>query len=239
MTPNFTVTLGLRWEYYGVATEADNRTTVFDLNQFHGVCLGSGSTNGPYPTPINTPPCPTNPALYNPNYKNFDPRVAISWAPSVWHGKTVFRAGFGIYHGAAQNDDLNAGLESDRFTLSASFDPSSAGTPLLPAYQQEIPDLSSLTNQVTRAGQHPRSLQRQGRRDLYVETWGLTVDHELPANFLMSLQYLGSRGVRLFSRGAVNLCLTKPDSDGNCDRPLDQFYPDPNNPGGTLDPSAR
>ena len=236
MTPNFTVTLGLRWEYYGVATEADNRTTVFDLNQFHGVCLGSGSTNGPYPTPINTPPCPTNPALYNPNYKNFDPRVAISWAPSVWQGKTVFRAGFGIYHGAAQNDDLNAGLESDRFTLSASFDPSSAGTPLLPAYQQEIPDLSSLTNQVTRAGQHPRGLQRQGRRDLYVETWGLTVDHELPANFLMSLQYLGSRGVRLFSRGAVNLCLTKPDSDGNCDRPLDQFYPDPNNPGGTLDP---
>lgn len=170
VTPNFTVTLGLRWEYYGVATEADNRTTVFDLNQFHGVCLGSGSTNGPYPTPINTPPCPTNPALYNPNYKNFDPRVAMSWAPSVWHGKTVFRVGFGIYHGAAQNDDLNAGLESDRFTLSASFDPSSAGTPLLPAYQQEIPDLSSLTNQVTRAGQHPRSLQRQGRRDLTSHT---------------------------------------------------------------------
>jgi outer membrane receptor protein involved in Fe transport len=138
VTPNFTVTLGLRWEYYGVATEADNRNTVFDLNQFHGVCLGSGSTNGPYPTPINTPPCPTNPALYNPNYKNFDPRVAISWAPSVWHGKTVFRAGFGIYHGAAQNDDLNAGLESDRFTLSASFDPSSTGTPLLPAISRKF-----------------------------------------------------------------------------------------------------
>ncbi len=43
--------------------------------------------------------------------------------------------------------------------------------------------------------QQPRALQRQGRRDLYVETWGLTVDHELPANFLLSVQYLGSRGV--------------------------------------------
>lgn len=236
VTPNFTLTLGLRWEHYGVASEADNRTTVFDLNEFHGVCLGSGSTNGPYPTPINTAPCPKNPALYNPNYKNVDPRVALSWAPTMFQGKTVIRAGFGIYHGAAQNDDLNAGLESDRFTLSANFDPAGPGTPLLPAYQQEIPDLSSLANQVTRAGQHPRGLQREGRRDLYVETWGLTVDHELPANFLMSLQYLGSRGVRLFSRGALNLCLTKPDSNGNCVRPLDQFYPDPNNPGGTLDP---
>ena len=236
ITPNLTVNLGLRWEYYGVAHEADDRTTVFDLNQFHGVCLGSGSTNGPYPTPINTPACPKNPALYNSNYKNFDPRVSVAWAPSALSGKTVVRAGFGIYHGAAQNDDLNAGLESDRFTLSANFDPSGPGTPLVPAYQQEIPDLSSLANEVTRAGQHPRGLQRQGRRDLYVETWGLTIDHELPANFLASAQYLGSRGVRLFSRGAVNLCITKPDSDGNCVRPLDQFYPDPSNPGGTLDP---
>ena len=116
-TPTLTLTAGLRWEYYGVAHEATNRTTVFDLNQFHGVCLGSGSFNT-YPVPpgsgpINTPPCPANPALYNPDYKNFDPRIALAWAPSAFHGKTVFRAGFGIYHGAAQNDDLNAGLESD------------------------------------------------------------------------------------------------------------------------------
>ena len=45
VTPTLTLTAGLRWEYYGVAHEATNRTTVFDLNQFHGVCLGSGSFN--------------------------------------------------------------------------------------------------------------------------------------------------------------------------------------------------
>jgi hypothetical protein len=230
VTPNLTLNLGLRWEYYGVANEADNSTTVFDLNEFHGVCLGSGSTNGPYPTPIDTPPCPKNPALYNPNHKNFDPRVSLAWAPSTLHGKTVIRGGFGIYHGAAQNDDLNAGLESDRFTLSANFDTGGPGTPLLPQYQQEIPDLTPIQNSVVRAGQHPRGLQRHGRRDLYAENWGLTVEQELPSNFVTSAAYLGSRGVRLFSRGALNLCITKPDSNGNCTRPLDQFYPDPNNP---------
>ena len=233
ITPNLTLNLGLRWEYYGVANEADNATTVFDLNQFHGVCLGSGSTNGPFPAPINTPECPKNPALYNPDYKNFDPRIGVAWAPSALRGKTVIRAGFGIYHGAAQNDDLNAGLESDRFTAFVNLDPSGPGTPLLPAYQQTVPDLGGLGSDVTNL-QQPRALQRQGRRDLYVETWGLTIDHELPANFLASAQYLGSRGVRLFSRGGVNFCITKPDVNGNCTRTLDQFYPG-GDPYGSVD----
>ena len=232
VTPTLTLSAGLRWEYYGVATEATNRTTVFDLNQFHGVCLGSGSFNvPPNPGPINTPPCPTNPALYNPNYKNFDPRLALAWAPSALHGKTVFRAGFGIYHGAAQNDDLNAGLESDTFRIKTT-----TAVTLDPAFEQTTPDLSSLSG-LDKAGSHPRALQRQGRRDLYAETWGLTIEHTLPANFVLSAQYLGSRGLRLFSRGAVNLCtspVTFNPADGDCVRTLDQYYP-AGNPFGSVD----
>jgi Carboxypeptidase regulatory-like domain len=224
MTPTFTVTAGLRWEYYGVAHEATNRTTVFDFNQFHGACLGSGSFNTPFIAPINTPPCPKNPALYNPDYKNFDPRLSLAWAPAALHGKTVIRAGFGIYHGAAQNDDLNAGLESDTYRVKVN-----QATIVQPAYAQEIPDLSG----VPATPAHPRALQREGRRDLYAEEWGLTVEHQLPAGFLFSTSYLGSHGVRLFSRGAVNLCsipVTFNPITGDCVRPLDQYFPDPNNP---------
>jgi Carboxypeptidase regulatory-like domain/TonB dependent receptor len=228
-TPTLTLTAGVRWDYYGVATEATNRTTVFDLNQFHGVCLGSGSFSTlpvpPSAGPINTAPCPKNPDLYNPSYKNLDPRIALAWAPTKFHGKTVFRSGFGIYHGAAQNDDLNAGLESDTFRVRVNN-----STALDPAFEQTVPDLSGVG---TKAASHPRALQRQGRRDLYVEEWGLTVEQELPAAFTFSLQYLGSRGVHLFSRGGVNLCtspVTFNSNDGDCARPLDQYYPDPNNP---------
>ena len=230
VTPTLTLTAGVRWDYYGVAHEATNRTTVFDLYQFHGVCLGSGSFNTlpvpPTSGPINTPPCPKNPALYNPNYKNFDPRVALAWAPSALHGKTVFRGGFGIYHGAAQNDDLNAGLESDTFRVQ--YNQTIA---LNPAFEQTTPDFSSLTAQ--KQANHPRDLWREGRRDLYAEEWGLTVEHEFPSNFLASAQYLGSRGVHLFSRGGVNLCSTPVTinaAGSDCVRYLDQFYPDPNNP---------
>jgi len=240
VTPTFTLTAGLRWEYYGIANEATNRTTVFDLYQFHGVCLGSGSFNvAPSPGPINTAPCPKNPALYNPNYKNFDPRIALAWAPSAFHGKTVFRAGFGIYHGAAQNDDLNAGLESDTFRVTVNPVPPATAFTLNPAYEQTQPNLSGLAG-VQKAAQHPRALQRQGRRDLYAEEWGLTIEHELPAHFLFSSQYLGSHGVRLFSRGAVNLCNTPVTINfGNqygadCFRPLDAYYP-AGNPFGSVD----
>ena len=231
VTPTFTVNAGLRWEYYGVAHEATNRTTVFDLDQFHGVCLGSGSFNvAPSPGPINTPPCPTNPSLYNPDYKNFDPRVSLAWAPSMLHGKTVVRAGFGIYHGAAQNDDLNAGLESDTFRVTVN-----QTLPLLSAYAQAFPDLTGLGG--TKAASHPRALQREGRRDLYAEEWGLTIDQQLPVGFLLSTAYLGSHGVRLFSRGGVDLCtepLTFNPADGDCFRTLDPYYP-AGNPFGSVD----
>ncbi len=239
VTPTFTASLGIRWDYYGVISEADTRTTVFDLNQFHGVCFGSGSTwrnalPSPIPTPINTSPCPTNPALYNLSYVNFDPRISLAWAPSMFHGKTVIRSGFGIYHGAAQNDDENAGLESDRFTAFL-HDTVGNGTPLLAAYQQTTPDLSGLASSgQLGAVQQPRAIQRHGRHDLYVETWGLTIDRELPANLLASAQYIGSHGVRLFSRGGVNFCITKPAADGSCTRALDQYYPG-GDPYGSVD----
>jgi hypothetical protein len=229
-TPTLTLTAGLRWDYYGVAHEATNRTTVFDVNQFHGVCLGTGSFNvAPSPGPINTAPCPANPALYNASYVNFDPRLALAWAPGALNGKTVFRTGFGIYHGAAQNDDLNAGLESDTTRVLIN------GVNVQSQFEQQDPTFVGLGN--PKQANHPRALQRQGRRDLYVESWTFAVEHQLPANFLASAQYLGSRGVRLFSRGAVNLC-TEPVTfnplDTDCVRSLDAYYPG-GNPFGSVD----
>jgi hypothetical protein len=242
VTPNLTLTAGVRYDYYGQAHEATNRTTVFDLNVFHGVCLGTGSFNvAPSPGPINTPPCPANPSLYNPSYVNFDPRFALAWAPNALHGKTVLRAGFGIYHGAAQNDDLNAGLESDTFRILVNnFNPPpSCPTPcpnLESQFEQQDPTFSGLGT-ASKQANHPRALQREGRRDLYVETWGMTIEHQLPASFTASAQYLGSHGVHLFSRGAVNLCtepVTFNPADGDCLRTLDPYYP-AGNPFGSVD----
>jgi hypothetical protein len=213
--PNLTLNIGLRWEYYSVEKEADNNATVFDMQN----CVTNfDPTNGPGF-------CPKGSPLYFPNYRNWDPRVSIAWAPKALHEKTVVRAGFGIYHGASQNDDLNAALESNntRFNF-ASTD--LTGTQVLafgPGYLQNPPDFAAnggpSYSPITRT---PRALFRK-RRDLYVEQWGLSIDQQLPGQFLFSASYLGTHGVLLFKRNYENTCdFTQFQVDGTCIRPLDQ-----------------
>src|SRR5262245_14607149 len=79
-THNFTLNLGLRYEYYSVTHEILNRSAIVDIQGCGGRC------------PIGTP-------YYDPNTKNFGRRTGLEWAPSVFHGKTVIRTGYGIYYG--------------------------------------------------------------------------------------------------------------------------------------------
>ncbi|HBY60620.1 MAG TPA: TonB-dependent receptor [Solibacterales bacterium] len=96
--PNLTLNLGLRYEFYGVNSEVNNRYRVFDFNECRGFC------------PAGTP-------WYAPDRNNFDPRVGISWA--LFGGKTVIRTGAGIYHGPGQIDDQNSAIDNvaESFTL--------------------------------------------------------------------------------------------------------------------------
>jgi hypothetical protein len=221
LAPNLTLNMGLRWEYYGVPSEAHNSTTVFDLQNFQGSCYGSGSASRAiFSEPAN---CPNNPSITTPNYRNWNPRIGVAWAPSALKGKTVVRAGFGIYSGASQNDDENAALESDniRQMLSSGVGGAPPQLQFGPGYLANPPDFGA-TSTLQLA---PRALFRH-RRDLYAEDWGLTIEHELPANMLFRASYLGTQGVRLFARNYENLCdqtLYQSSGGANCTRPLDPF----------------
>ena len=213
VTPAFTLNAGLRWEYYAPITEAHGRVKIFDLLACHGFCS------------------PTS-ALEYPNYKNFDPRLSLAWAPGRLKGKTVVRSGFGIYHGSAQNDDRNAALESDRTEiklLAGQNGVSATGLNFGPGYLQKPPNFN-LPPGSGQPGLIARALIRH-HPDLYVETWGLSVQQALPQSFLFTLSYLGTHGVHLFARNFENLCDPAQLHPGNgtigpCVRPLDSF-PDP------------
>ena len=99
---NLTLNLGLRYEYYGVNREVNDRYKVFDMYACSGFC--------PHGTP-----------WYFPDRDNFDPRIGIAWTV----GKTVIRTGAGIYHGPGQIDDQNAALDnmSDNYSLTAAEAP--------------------------------------------------------------------------------------------------------------------
>jgi len=172
--PELTLNLGLRYEFYGVNREVKDRYRVFDLVSCRGFC--------PHGTP-----------WYFPDKDNFDPRIGIAWSPKALKGKTVIRAGAGIYHGPGQIDDQSAALDnvSDNFSLTSVEAPGLA-YPIAPFLAQ-----------AQAAGLTPRSLQRD-RRDLYSAQWGLSIQQQLPTAFVAQIGYVGSAASKVTTRKYIN-----------------------------------
>jgi outer membrane receptor protein involved in Fe transport len=174
VTPNLTVNLGLRYEFYSVVHEILNRSAVVDIRACGGFC------------PKGTP-------YYDPNYKDFGPRIGVAWAPTALHGKTTVRSGFGIFYGGNQNDDFSDPAESavPRYSLSSTDFPALA-YPLV-AFLDPRNQLFS-----------PKAIDRH-RKDLYYEQWDFVVQQQLGHDFVGQLSYIGGEGHHLFTKYTVNL----------------------------------
>ena len=173
-SPNLTLNLGLRYEYYSVAHEILNRSAVVDIQGCGGFC------------PKGTP-------YYDPNPRDFGPRVSLAWAPAVFHGRTVFRTGYGIYYGGNQNDDFSDPAESavPRFSLSSSD---------FPALSYPLVAFLDPKNQLF----SPKAIDRH-RKDLSYQEWDVVIQQQLPGSFVLQMAYVGSAGHHLFTRQTVNL----------------------------------
>ena len=174
VTPQLTLNLGLRYEYYGINREVRDRYRVFDMYGCKGFC-------------------PHGTAWYLPDRNNFDPRVGIAWSPKALGGKTVIRLGGGIYHGPGQIDDKNTPLDN----VAQSFSLTAADAPGL-SFPIE-PYLSKAKD----TGITPRSLQRD-IRDIESYQWGVSIQQELPMRFLTQVGYVGSAGAHITSRTYIN-----------------------------------
>jgi Carboxypeptidase regulatory-like domain/TonB dependent receptor-like, beta-barrel len=170
--PNLTLNYGLRYEHYSVLKEAFGRQAVVKVS-----CGGF---------------CPQGTPLYSPYYKDFAPRLGLAWAPGGISGKTVIRAGFGMYYSPNQMDDFTDGHEStdERFSVSSADVPNLAW-PVLPAL---LP-----------APLYSPKAWDPNRRDGYFENWDFTVQRLLPGSFLGQIAYDGSEGHRLFGKVNANV----------------------------------
>jgi hypothetical protein len=131
--------------------------------------------------------CGVGASFGQPNYGDVDPRIAVTWSPGK-SGKTVIRSGFGIYHEDGQLDDQNLPISNEVFAYS------------LTNVRYPIDPFLSNTQGII----SPRDDDRQ-RKDTYVEQWGLSVQRELPADFVGTLSYVGSKGVNLLTLSEVNV----------------------------------
>jgi hypothetical protein len=183
---NLTLLLGVRYEYNGPYTEAQNRIVNLDVApQFTSADVvqpgQTGTFSGTFPA-----------SLVRPDRNNFAPRLGLAWKPV---SQTVVRLGYGINYNLAQY-----GTVIQNFA----FQPPFANT-------QTNSVTDPVTSNLTLANGFPGTVGLvtnnyavdPNYRLGYVQIWNLDIQRQLPHGFLLNVGYNGAKGTHLDEQRAI------------------------------------
>ena len=192
---NLSFNFGLRYEYNGPYTEANNHIANLDLAPgFTAAALvlpgATGPYNGVFPN-----------SLIRPDRNDWAPRVGMAWKPEK---KMVVRAGYGINYNLAQYGTMiqnfafqppfaNAATNSTDVTSLVS------GSPLTLANGFPAASANTVTNNFA---------VNPNYRLGYVQIWNLDIQRELPGGWVINSGYSGSKGTRLDTERALTPAAT-------------------------------
>jgi len=186
-----TLNLGLRYEWE--SNPVEQRNNFYNLV---GPPFGAGYQNVP------------NAYVSNPSNRDFDPRVGLAWDVFGDH-KTSVRAGFGIFHDVFQTYTFSSAYTSnppfDTVLQIYPFGYSCFPTPFAAACAaQSIGGGLSQTNG-TYYGTHQTP---------YTIEYNLNIQRELFANTLLTVGYVGTRGIHLLAFHDFNPPTETTDANG-------------------------
>ena len=194
VTSRLTLTLGLRWEYFGVqhnANQALDSNFVFgpgatEFDQIRNGSVKLASQGG---------------AFWKPDYKNFGPRVGFAY-DLFGDGTTSLRGGYGIsYERNFGNVTFNAIQNPPNYaviSLTSGVD--------VPG---NLPVFTDLAGPLAGTGTKflPAVSQRAINQNIataYAETWNFSVQRQIMKNSVLSLDYTGAHGVHLYDIANIN-----------------------------------
>jgi len=189
LTPHVVFNYGLRWDYYGVVAEKNHLFSDFIPSTGALEQVGPGGLNG----------------LYNPDKKDFSPRASIVW-DVTGKGRTVLRAGYGLFFDAFSQDMMLGHLPYPTFYAPG------------PAYNNIGPDPVQMANANPAAfdanGLYIPTTHIYGTpgcgvecdtfsfdrniKTPYMENYNINIQHQFSSKVSMQLGYVGSQGHRLF-----------------------------------------
>jgi hypothetical protein len=179
LRPNLTMSYGVRYEYYQPMHDVNNKAVVFDM-------LKGDIVAG------------TDRSWYQSSTRNFGPRLAFSYAPDRFHGKTVFRIGSGIYYGPGQGEDQVQPSANDRIGRTIS-------SGALLAYPFDVNQIYAQYNvNDPNLGYQPRAYAPGYRLPERILSYTASVQQELPDHAVLTVAYVGSQGRNLFLRSITN-----------------------------------
>jgi hypothetical protein len=174
---NVTVNYGVRWDYYGVIGERDDRFSVFD-------------TAAQNVRPVTQ--------LYDKDYNNFSPRASVAWDVSG-NGRSVIRGGYGLYYDAFSQDFFVGQLPWNTFNpgpayndILFSFGPVAELEPGAPVFEESSFSASDVFT------------VDENLKTPYVQIYSVNFQQELGSNAAVQVGYVGSLGKSLFRYVDIN-----------------------------------
>ncbi|HJP92323.1 MAG TPA: TonB-dependent receptor [Pyrinomonadaceae bacterium] len=183
-SPQFTLNLGLRWDYFGVIDEKNDLLSNFDP-AVGLVQVGS----------------PGLPRLYDRDWNNFSPRLGLAWNIHG-NGKTVVRAGWGLFYDAFSQDFFAGQLPFNTFNPGPAFNPVGP-SPILFSFstvdtiQSGVPIFTDFLDSDVFAVD-------PNLRTPYIQNFNFNIQQELFRNGVLEVGYVGSHGTKLFRYRDIN-----------------------------------
>jgi hypothetical protein len=190
-----TLNFGLRWEYFGPLSEANNLLSNLAPDGTLAM-VGTHGLNG----------------VYNRDFKNFAPRLGLAWTPLP---NAVVRMGYGIYYDYVPQDLFIA-----NFTTSAGVATNPIGPE--PVFEMNfnpaafngttpgVPILTPITTGPFTIFATPRNFPTP-----YSQNWNFNIQDRLWDNTSLEIGYVGSKGTHLVRLYDAN----QPDENFNFPNP--------------------
>jgi len=195
ISPRFTLNLGLRYDFYGVINDEGNNFSVYD------------PIAGLVPRP----------ELYSPDGNNFSPRVSLAW-DMTGSGKTVVRAGFGMFYDSFPQDIVTGQFPWNCFLCpGVAHNPTGPNPVTLAAFPIPTalrdpangdPDVTVLAPGMAiwpAVGGDQGDINTLDKIDTpYVYNFNLNLQQQLGSRTVFQIAYVGSAGHKLFRIRDIN-----------------------------------
>ena len=198
-TQRLTLNYGLRWDYFGVMGEKNNLLSNVTSLQ---APTGGSFDNGTFTlTQVGQPGLSS---LYNPDHKDFAPRVSAAW-DVTGKGRTVIRAGYGLFFDAFSQDMALGHLPYETY-----FSPGPAYNPIGPAAILSAGLNPNLPGGVIQAGvpvfgdetacnyECDTFAFDRNIKTPYMENYNLNIQQQFNNHLMVQVAYVGSQGHRLW-----------------------------------------
>lgn len=191
---NFTINIGMRWEYSGIPTESNNLVGTIDQAASLSTTYSSSNLT-----------VKRGGQWYNNDWNNFAPRLGFAWDVKG-DGKTAVRGSIGVFYdrmiGATISavDGATPGFGQDIFVY-----PNASNTDVrisdgIPSTPQPAAPVLTLPN--TRSTSI--DVFSQNLRTPYVTQYSFNIQRELPKRMVLDVGYVGSKGIKLFMAQNLN-----------------------------------